>query len=110
MPGEEQLVQLEVNEEEAEKRERYVCAMVIQPNYRKRGLALWDIFPEDQAVIEDLFGTYQDAFAHSTSQLGRTSLVEHEINVGDNKSLTLHQGWGLSPVAKARTVKWEDAG
>ena len=56
-----------------------------QPEYRKKGFVSTlegYVFPKDQTAVEDLFGRYKDVFAHSSSQLGRTSLAEHEINVG----------------------------
>ena len=51
------------------------------------GLEGTDLDPYEKLQLESLVEEFSDLFAMSSSELGRTSLVEHQINTGDHKPI-----------------------
>jgi len=52
---------------------------------------------EQRQQVRQLLHSYQDIFSTATYDMGRTSLVEHEINTGNHKSI--RQGLRRHPIA-----------
>ena len=48
-----------------------------------------DISSGERVAMMNVFHEYQDVFTLKSTELGRTNLVEHEINVGNNSPLRL---------------------
>ena len=48
-----------------------------------------DISPGERVAMMNVFQEFQDVFALKSTELGRTNLVEHEIDVGTNSPMRL---------------------
>ena len=48
-----------------------------------------EITESDHEAIKKMFAKYQHVFALNSADLGRTDLIEHEIDVGEHKPVRL---------------------
>ena len=56
--------------------------------------------PEQKVLVEDLLYEYRDIFPTSDRPYGRTNLVQHYIDTGDNKPFKL-RAYRTSPALRA---------
>ena len=75
------------NEDTSTNPANITCPMTTNRNSEKKvypDLSHTTLTPEHKLYLVDLLNQYHDVFAYSPTELGRTSVVKHHIDTGNN--------------------------